>query len=97
MLHVTPAQGSFAHWFAVHPKVQLIWVLVYAHVPPLQVPGAWGTFSVVALAHVGAGGLLHVTPRQGLPLHMPLAQPFVQGWVDWPYVHCPLSHVPTVA
>jgi hypothetical protein len=38
--------------------------------------------SVVAFAHVLAGGVSHVTPAQGLPTHWLLAHPSGQGWVE---------------
>jgi hypothetical protein len=79
------------------PNVQLTWFFGYEHVPALQVPGAWGTSSVVVSRQVGAGGLLQLTPAHGSPMHMPPAQPLAQAWDAVLYVQFPESQVPTLA
>jgi hypothetical protein len=50
--------------------------------------------SVFAFAQLLAGGLLHVTPAHGLPLHLPSAQPDSQFSVEVAYEQTPPAQVP---
>jgi hypothetical protein len=66
-------------------------------VPPAHVPGVFETSSVLAFAHVEAGGVLQLTPAQGSPVQEPAEQPLAQACVVEPYAQTPWSHVPTAA
>lgn len=57
-------------------------------------PDALYTVRYSELAHVFAGGVLHVLPRHGSPVHAPAAQPNEHGITDAAYVHFPSEHVP---
>jgi len=57
-------------WFVHVPSVYL-----YEHFPPLHVPVDAYLRTVVLLAHVAGGGVVHVTPAQGSGLHCPPEHP----------------------
>jgi hypothetical protein len=65
-------------------------------VPELHVPLEEKVLRVVALAQVGTGGLLQVTPAQGLPWHAPALQPEAHVVSVEVYVQPEALQMPTV-
>ncbi len=78
VVQVTVVQGSELHVPLVQPNMQEVSVGAYVQLPPLQVPMTAYVRRVVALAQTAEGGEAQVTPWQGSPRHMPLAQPLAQ-------------------
>lgn len=62
--------------------------------PAEQVPLAAYVRRVVVFAHVGPGGVVHVTPWHGSPLHALPVQPNWHVESANVYVHVPPEHEP---
>lgn len=67
--------------------------LAYPQLPaPLHVPGESYTVMAFASVQYEAGGVEHVFPAHGSPLHTLLLQPKLQYWTCAGYAHAPALH-----